>query len=188
MEPLKRIVAKLSQAWPDVRIIVRRDSGFCREPIMRWCEQNRADCLFGLAKNKRLLKISGKELHDAQVLFEQNGTASRVYKDFVDTTKTSWSSPCRVIGKAKHLAKDSNPRFIVNYLPDGGRWRAQPFTTISTVRGVSWRIGSKNSSCTCSPTGPALTNSNPINCEFCSSQWRMRCISRCGNSASREPR
>lgn len=125
MEQLQRIVAKLRRAWPDVRIIVRGDSGFCREPIMRWCEQNRVDYLLGLAKNQRLLKILGQERHDAQVLFEQSQTASRVYKDFIYTTKKIWSCPRRVVGKAEHLAKGSNPRFVVTSLSDGGRWSAK---------------------------------------------------------------
>ncbi len=116
VEHLARIIPKLRQAWPDVRIIVRGDSGFCREPIMTWCEQNGVEYVFGLAKNKRLLKIIGKELHEARALFEQTRTASRVFQDFVYCTQKSWSRARRVIGKAEHLAKGSNPRFVVTSL------------------------------------------------------------------------
>lgn len=116
VEHLARIVPKLRQAWPDVRIIVRGDSGFCRESIMRWCEENRVDYVFGLAKNKRLLKIIGRELHEAEILFEQTRTSSRVYKDFEYRTQKSWSRTRRVIGKAEHLVKGSNPRFVVTSL------------------------------------------------------------------------
>jgi hypothetical protein len=57
LKHLQRIVARLRQQWPDVQIVVRGDSGFCREYLMRWCEENRVDYLFGLAKNQRLLRI-----------------------------------------------------------------------------------------------------------------------------------
>jgi len=116
MEHLARIVPKLRAAWPQVRIIVRGDSGFCRESIMTWCEDNRVDYLFGLAQNKRLQKIIGKELHEAQELFEQTRTSSRVFKDFDYCTRQSWSRSRRVIGKAEHLNKGSNPRFVVTSL------------------------------------------------------------------------
>ncbi len=116
VESLARIVPRLRQAWPAVRIIVRGDSGFCREPLMTWCEEHGVEYVFGLAKNKRLLKIIGKELHEAQVLFDETRTASRVFQDFEYRTQKSWSKTRRVIGKAEHLAKGSNPRFVVTSL------------------------------------------------------------------------
>lgn len=115
-EHLSRIVPKLRAAWPNVRIIVRGDSGFCRDGILRWCEQHQVDYVFGLAKNQRLLRIIGKELHAAETLFQLTQTASRVYQDFEYRTHTSWSKSRRVIGKAEHLAKGSNPRFVVTSL------------------------------------------------------------------------
>lgn len=136
VEHLARIVPRLRQAWPDVRIIVRGDSGFCREPILRWCEEHGVDYVFGLARNARLLRIIGKELHEAQTLFEQTRAAglshaaglphaARVFKDFDYRTQKSWSSTRRVIGKAEHLAKGSNPRFVVTSL-SAERFTAQP--------------------------------------------------------------
>lgn len=125
VEHLARIVPRLRQAWPDVRIIVRGDSGFCREPILRWCEEHRVDYVFGLAKNKRLLRVIGKELHEAQTLFGQTQTASRVFKDFEYRTQKSWSRTRRVIAKAEHLAQGSNPRFVVTSL-SAERFTAQP--------------------------------------------------------------
>jgi hypothetical protein len=124
VEHLAKIVPRLRRAWPEVRIIVRGDSGFCREPIMTWCEQHGVDYVFGLAKNKRLLRIIGKELHEAQVLFQETQAASRVFRDFEYQTQKSWSRPRRVIGKAEHLAKGSNPRFVVTSLP-ADRWDAK---------------------------------------------------------------
>lgn len=116
VKQLARIVEHIRRAWPKVRIIVRGDSGFCREPLMRWCEENRVDYLFGLAKNARLQRILGKELHEAKVQFEATGQASRVFKDFTYQTRKSWSCERRVVGKAEHLAKGSNPRFVVSSL------------------------------------------------------------------------
>lgn len=111
-----RIVAQLRQRWPNVKIILRGDSGFCREHLMRWCEKNGVDYLFGLAKNKRLLRILGKELHEAQQQFQQTGQSARVFKDFTYRTRKSWSRDRRVVGKAEHLDKGANPRFVVTSL------------------------------------------------------------------------
>ena len=111
------IVEQIRDRWPEVRIILRGDSGFCRENLMRWCEENQVDYLFGLAKNKRLTRILGKELQAAKLAFEATGQAARVFKDFTYRTHKSWSRERRVVGKAEHLAKGANPRFVVTSLP-----------------------------------------------------------------------
>lgn len=112
-----RIVKQLRASWPDVQIVLRADSGFCREYVMKWCEANGVDYLFGLAKNKRLLAILGKEMHEAKLAFEQTGKASRVFKDFEYKTNKSWSKSRRVVGKAEHIEGDkANPRFVVTTL------------------------------------------------------------------------
>lgn len=113
---LQRIVAKIRQVWPQVRIIIRGDSGFCREKIMRFCEENQVDFILGLAKNKRLVRALGKELQQAKVQFEASGQSARCFKDFEYRTRKSWSRSRRVIGKAEHLAKGANPRFVVTSL------------------------------------------------------------------------
>ena len=113
---LDRIVKRIREVWPDVQIVIRGDSGFCREHIMCWCEANRVDYVLGLAKNKRLTKILGKETQAAKELFEQTGKAARVFKDFTYSTQKSWSRERRVIGKAEHLEKGPNPRFVVTSL------------------------------------------------------------------------
>ncbi len=116
VKELSRIVPKLRAAWPQVRIIMRADSGFCRDAILSWCEDNDVDYIIGLAKNNRLTKILGGELQQARMQFEQTGEASRVFKDFRYRTRKSWSRERRVIGKAEHLAKGANPRFVVTSL------------------------------------------------------------------------
>jgi hypothetical protein len=111
-----RLVAQIRAAWPQVEIVVRADSGFCREALMAWCEAHDVDYVLGLAKNKRLNAELAAELAQAQALFEQTGQPARVFKDFTYQTRESWSRPRRVIGKAEHLEKGANPRFVVTSL------------------------------------------------------------------------
>jgi hypothetical protein len=125
LKQLMRIVSQIRQRWPAVRIIVRGDGGFCREPIMRWCEESAVDFIFGLPKNTRLCKILGQELHEAKLDCEATGQPARRFKDFPYRTRTSWSRERRVVGKAEHLAKGSNPRFVVTSL-SAERWAPQP--------------------------------------------------------------
>ena len=113
-QELERIVKKLRQAWPEVRIIVRGDSGFCRDEIMSLCEQNdKMDYVFGLAKNERLNKEIESEMAQAQQIQKNTEAAARVFKDFRYRTRKSWSRERRVVGKAEYLAKGANPRFVV---------------------------------------------------------------------------
>jgi hypothetical protein len=110
------IVEQIRQQWPEVRIILRGDSGFCRDALMLWCEEHRVDYVFGLAKNKRLTKILGGELHQMKLQFQATGEPARTFQDFVYRTHKSWSRERRVVGKAEHLAKGANPRFVVTSL------------------------------------------------------------------------
>jgi hypothetical protein len=113
-QELERIVKKLRAGWPEVRIIVRGDSGFCRDEIMSYCEQNeKVDYVLGLAKNDRLNKEIEAEMAQAQQLEQQTQKAARVFKDFRYRTRKSWSCERRVVGKAEYLAKGANPRFVV---------------------------------------------------------------------------
>jgi Transposase DDE domain group 1 len=116
LKHLSRIIARLRQCWPGVSILVRGDSGFCRDHLMRWCEENGVDFLFGLAKNTRLLRELGPALEQAQQQFTQTGVPARVFHEFAYRTHDSWSRQRRVVGKAEHLAKGPNPRFVVSSL------------------------------------------------------------------------
>jgi hypothetical protein len=116
LRELERVVGEIRKRWPKVKILVRADSGFCREPIMAWCERQRVDYLFGLAKNERLTGEIASELEQARQAFEETGRAARVYKDFRYQTLESWSRSRRVIGKAEHLRQGANPRFVVTSL------------------------------------------------------------------------
>jgi len=117
VKELQRIVGQIRAAWPTVQIVVRADSGFCREPIMAWCEANDVDFVLGLAKNRRLVKRIASELQQAKEVFESTQQPARAFADFVYQTRKSWSRSRRVIGKAEHLTKGANPRFVVTSLP-----------------------------------------------------------------------
>ncbi len=123
-EELKRIVSALRSAWPEVKIILRGDSGFCRDEIMRWCEGNEVDYVLGVAKNSRLKEALAEEMAQAKQQHEASGKAARRFKDFRYQTLKSWSAERRVIGKAEYLSKGENPRFIVTSLPSD-EWEAR---------------------------------------------------------------
>ncbi len=116
VKQLNRVVKRIRRQWPEVQVIIRGDSGFCREQIMAWCEDNRVDYILGLAKNQRLQRILGAELQQAKEQVQPTGQATRLFKDFQYKTKKSWHQERRVIGKAEHLSKGSNPRFVVTSL------------------------------------------------------------------------
>ena len=115
-EEVQRIVEQIRGRWPQVHVILRADSGFAREELMRWCEDNGVDYVFGLAKNSRLEAEIATQLREAQALCEQQGQAARVFKDFIYQTRQSWTQARRVIGKAEYLPQGANPRFIVTSL------------------------------------------------------------------------
>lgn len=116
VEEVARIVAQVRQKWPRVRIILRADSGFSNDPLMRWCEANRLDYVFGLARNRRLEAALGEQLAAAKRLCTISGKPARVFRDFPYRTIDSWSRTRRVIGKAEHTLDGANPRFVVTSL------------------------------------------------------------------------
>jgi hypothetical protein len=112
---LSLITKRLRAEWPDLKIIFRGDSGFCRWKMLRWCDRNNVDYIIGLAKNSRLKAIGGKLIHEAEVRFEQTGDKQRLFAEF-DYAASTWDRKRRVIIKAEHSAMGSNPRFIVTSL------------------------------------------------------------------------
>lgn len=117
LEEVERIVGTLRATWPKVRIILRGDSGFCREELMDWCEDNGVDYLFGLARNDRLLRMIRPSLESARRAQEILGGPVRIYQELRYRTRTSWSRKRRVVAKAEVLPGKDNPRFIVTSLP-----------------------------------------------------------------------
>ena len=124
VEELRPIVTRIREAWPQVKITVRGDSGFCREELMAWCETAGVDYVLGLAKNERLTAEIAAEMKEAAAEFGRTGKAARVFKEFLYQTRESWSRARRVIAKAEHLEKGSNPRFVVTSL-SAERWEAR---------------------------------------------------------------
>src|SRR3954447_20754634 len=122
---LERIVAQIREAWPEVKIVVRADSGFCREAILRWCEDNGVGYLIGLAKNPRLVAAIAAESELARQQFEVTRQPARSFAELSYQTRETWSRERRVVAKAEHLAKGANPRFVVTSLSIEDR-AAQP--------------------------------------------------------------
>ena len=116
VDELERIIARIRLSWPRTRIIVRADSGFCRDDLMSWCEAHDVDYVLGLAKNNRLKAAIRSEMAEAEQHYEGTQQAARVFKDFRYRTLKSWSRERRVVAKAEHLAKGANPRFVVTSL------------------------------------------------------------------------
>ena len=116
VEEVARIIAQIRQRWPRVHIILRADSGFSNDELMAWCEANRVDYVFGLARNHRLVAALIEQLAQAKTLCVNSGKPARVFRDFMYRTLDSWSRTRRVIGKAEHTLEGANPRFVVTSL------------------------------------------------------------------------
>ena len=116
VEELERIVAQLRGHWPKTRINIRGDSGFCREWLMKWCEDNDIGYVLGLSRNSRLARMLGEAMHEAGEAHRRTGKAERRFRDFQYRTRKSWSRSRRVVGKAEYLDKGPNPRFVVTNL------------------------------------------------------------------------
>lgn len=116
-EELERIIAQIRQKWSNVQIIIRGDAGFCRDEIMVWCEKNNVDYIFGISKNNKLLKKMYKKMKKARAKYYKTGISARCFKDFKYKPIKTWKKSRRVVGKAEHLKKGENPRFVVTSLP-----------------------------------------------------------------------
>ena len=117
VEEVARIVGQIRARWSRVEILLRADSGFAREALMSWCEANRVDYVFGLARNERLVGAIAADLAAAEAESLAKGGASRRFADFAWRTVDSWTCERRVVAKAEHLPKGTNPRFVVTSLP-----------------------------------------------------------------------
>jgi hypothetical protein len=128
LQEIQRIVAQIRVAWPAVKIVLRGDSGFCRNQLMSWCENNGVDFVFGLARNQRLRKIIGAEMHAATQQWQQTGKPARVFSEFSYQTKKTkkggWERARRVAAKAEHIDGKENPRFVVTSL-SSEEWAAK---------------------------------------------------------------
>ena len=112
---LKLLTGRLRQAWPEVKIVFRGDSGFCRWKLMRWCDRHQVDYVIGLARNKVLEKIAEPFMQTAQRQYEQTNQKQRIFTEF-QYAAGSWDHERRVIHKAEHNRHGANPRFILTSL------------------------------------------------------------------------
>lgn len=113
---LKLLVRRLRAAWPEVKITIRADSGFCRWRLMRWCDSHGIGYILGLAKNPVLERAARDEIDRAQRQFQRTGQPQRVFGSFAYAA-ASWDRSRRVIVKAEHTAQGKNPRFVVVNVP-----------------------------------------------------------------------
>ena len=117
---IRRIVGQIRTAWPEAKIVLRGDSGFCRNELMSWCENNGVDFVFGLARNQRLRKIIGQQMHEATQQWNRTGKPARIFTEFEYRTKKTkkggWERERRVVAKAEHIDGKENPRFVVTSL------------------------------------------------------------------------
>jgi hypothetical protein len=123
VEALKKISCAIRKRFGrKVRIIVRADSGFAREEIMAWCEENGIYYCLGLARNKRLSARLGESFGELYrgIKTGEIQVPCRRFEDFEYRTRKSWSRARRVVGKAEILDKGQNPRFVVTNLPAEG--------------------------------------------------------------------
>jgi len=166
---LQRIVGQIRRVWPSVPILIRGDSGFCRDELMNWCEQEKLDYVFGLAKNARLTAEIAHEQAAAASAYEQTKQAARVFKDFRYRTLKSWSRERRVVGKAEHLEKGANPRFVVTSITPEQMAAKPLYEEVYCARGeMENRIKEQQLDLFADRTSTALMRSNQIRLYFSS--------------------
>jgi hypothetical protein len=179
VEETARIVAQIRAQWPEVRIVLRADSGFAREALMSWCEVNGVDFLFGLAKNERLVAAIAAELAAAEEESKASGQPARRFKEFSWSTRDSWSRQRRVIAKAEWTAGAANPRFVVTSL-SGEDAAPQPlYEAIYCARGdMENRIKECQLDLFADRTSAATMRANQLRLWFASMAYVLLCALR----------
>jgi len=178
-EELERIVAQIRRRWPRTRILLRADSGFCREALMTWCEANKLDYLFGLAKNQRLIAEIEHELAEATNESRQTGKPARRFKDFMWQTLDSWSRRRRVVGKAEVTQGDTNPRFVVTSLSRAAAEARHLYEKIYCARGeMENRIKECQTDLFADRTSSATMRANQLRLWFASMAYVLMCALR----------
>ena len=179
VEASARIVAQIRRRWPRARILLRGDSGFTREPLMAWCEANRVDYVFGLARNDRLEKAILAELISATIDSIRTGKTARCFKDFTYATLGSWSRQRRVIGKAEVTGGDANPRFIVTSMKRSEAAARQLYEKVYCARGdMENRIKECQLDLFADRTSTATMQANQLRLWFASMAYVLLCALR----------
>jgi len=179
LEEVARIVGRIRARWPRARILLRADSGFCREALMAWCENNRVDYLFGLQRNQRLEARIAGEMARAEGLSAATGKAARVFADFAWTTRTSWSRRRRVVAKAEWTCGKANPRFVVTSLKPGEYDARALYEDIYCARGeMENRIKEQQLDLFADRTSAATVRANQLRLWFASMAYVLICALR----------
>jgi hypothetical protein len=179
VEEVARIVAQIRRRWPRVRILLRGDSGFTREPLMAWCEANRVDYLFGLARNDRLEKAIVPELISATIESIRTGKTARSFKDFTYKTLDSWSRERRVVGKAEVTGGEANPRFVVTSLAQSEAGARHLYEKVYCARGeMENRIKECQLDLFADRTSTATMQANQLRLWFASMAYVLLCALR----------
>ena len=168
-DEVARIVGQIRARWPRVKILLRADSGFARDELMTWCEANGVDYVLGLARNERLVGAVADELAVAEAESLAQAGPVRRFADFFWRTLDSWSRSRRVVAKAEHLAKGSNPRFVVTSLPAGAIDARSLYEDIYCARGeVENRIKEQQLDLFADRTSAATMRANQLRLWFAS--------------------
>jgi hypothetical protein len=179
VEEVARIVAQVRARWPRARILLRADSGFCREALMAWCEAHGVDYLFGLARTARLEAEIAAELAEAAAESQATGHAVRRFKDFLWTTLDSWSRRRRVIGKAECTKGEPNPRFVVTSLKPNAAEAQYLYEKIYCARGeMENRIKECQLDLFADRTSTATMRANQLRLWFASMAYVLLCALR----------
>src|SRR6516225_4451143 len=173
VEEVARIMAQIRVRWPRVRILLRADSGFAREGLMRWCELNGVDYLFGLARNVRLTAAITAELEAARHHGERTGRPARRFTDFMWSTLDSWSRQRRVVAKGESAGWPRRRSIRPSPRCRAPSTRPAISTRSSIALVVRWRTASRSASSICSPTAPRPLRCAPISCGCGLLQWLM---------------
>jgi hypothetical protein len=178
-EEVERLVTQIRASWPRTRILLRADSGFCREELMAWCEANRVDYLFGLARNDRLVSRITQELAEARAESHETGKAARRFKEFRYSTLKSWSRERRVVAKAEVTQGDTNPRFVVTSLSSAEAEARHLYEQIYCARGdMENRIKECQADLFADRTSTATLRANQLRLWFASMAYVLLCALR----------
>ena len=179
VEELAPIVARIRAAWPESRIVVRGDSGFCREKIMAWCEAEGLGYVLGVARNARLEAKLKPALRKSRRRFAATGKASRRFREFRYRTLSTWSRSRRVVGKAEWLAKGANPRFVVTNLPRSRVGKQALYEQLYCARGdMENRIKEQQLDLFADRTSTATLAGNQMRLYFSSCAYVLMCAMR----------
>jgi hypothetical protein len=179
VDEIARIVRRIRTRWPRVRILLRADSGFARESLMAWCEANRVNYLFGLARNERLTAEIAGEMASARAEAEASGKPARRFRDFTWSTLDSWSRSRRVIGKAEWTGGEANPRFVVTSLKSAEVAARHRYEAIYCARGeMENRIKECQLDLFADRTSAATMRANQLRLWFASAAYVLMCALR----------